>query len=61
MNQSFNVHGMSCGHCVNAVTNAVNPQPTTRVPRTISRVRFQEAGRGDAGAGREGSMQVGKG
>jgi copper chaperone len=31
MNQTFNVQGMTCGHCERAVTQAV--KPSTRPPR----------------------------
>lgn len=44
MNQSFNVQGMSCGHCVNAVTNAVksvDPQAQVQVDLAKGKVDVQ--------------------
>lgn len=44
MNQSFNVQGMSCGHCVNAVTNAVksvDPQAEVKVDLGSGKVDVQ--------------------
>ena len=44
MNQSFNVQGMSCGHCVNAVTNAVkslDPQAQVQVDLAEGQVDVQ--------------------
>jgi len=36
MNQTFNVQGMSCGHCERSVTNAIkqlDPQAEVRIDR----------------------------
>ena len=44
MNQSFQVQGMSCGHCVNAVTQAVksvDPQAEVQVDLAQGRVDVQ--------------------
>jgi len=44
MNQSFQVQGMSCGHCVGAVTNAVksvDPQAEVKVDLASGRVEVQ--------------------
>ena len=44
MNQSFNVQGMSCGHCVQAVTNAVkalDPQAEVKVDLAGGTVEVQ--------------------
>jgi len=44
MNQSFQVQGMSCGHCVNAVTQAVqsvDPQAEVKVDLTSGQVDVQ--------------------
>lgn len=41
MNQSFNVQGMSCGHCVGAVTQAVkgvDPQAEVKVDLASGKV-----------------------
>jgi copper chaperone len=41
MNQTFNVQGMTCGHCERAVTQAVktlDPQATVSVDRTAGKV-----------------------
>ena len=41
MNQTFNVTGMTCGHCERAVTQAVktvDPQATVRIDRAASKV-----------------------
>ena len=41
MNQSFNVHGMTCGHCERAVTQAVktvDPQAEVRIDRASGQV-----------------------
>jgi copper chaperone len=44
MNQTFQVQGMSCGHCVRAVTQAVknvDPQAEVRVDLGSGRVEVQ--------------------
>lgn len=44
MNQSFQVQGMSCGHCVNAVTQAVHsvdPQAEVKVDLASGKVDVQ--------------------
>lgn len=44
MNQSFNVQGMSCGHCVGAVTQAVksvDPQAEVKVDLASGKVEVQ--------------------
>jgi copper chaperone len=44
MNQSFNVQGMSCGHCVQAVTNAVktvDPAAEVKVDLATGKVEVQ--------------------
>lgn len=44
MNQSFQVQGMSCGHCVNAVTQAVrsvDPQAQVQVDLASGKVDVQ--------------------
>jgi copper chaperone len=44
MNQVFKVEGMSCGHCVGAVTNAVksvDPQAQVKVDLASGRVEVQ--------------------
>ena len=44
MNQSFQVQGMSCGHCVNAVTQAVksiDPQAEVQVDLGSGKVQVQ--------------------
>jgi copper chaperone len=44
MNQSFQVKGMSCGHCVGAVTNAVksvDPQAQVKVDLASGKVDVQ--------------------
>lgn len=41
MNQTFNVSGMTCGHCEKAVTRAirqVDPQAEVRIDRPQNRV-----------------------
>ena len=41
MNQTFNVQGMTCGHCEKAVTRAVkqlDPQAEVKIDRTINLV-----------------------
>ena len=41
MNQSFNVSGMTCGHCERAVTQAVktiDPQAEVRIDRASGQV-----------------------
>ena len=44
MNQSFQVQGMSCGHCANAVTQAVksiDPQAEVKVDLASGQVDVQ--------------------
>ena len=44
MNQQFQVEGMSCGHCVGAVTNAVktlDPQAQVKVDLASGKVEVQ--------------------
>jgi copper chaperone len=44
MNQTFQVQGMSCGHCVGAVTNAVkaiDPQAQVKVDLASGKVEVQ--------------------
>ena len=44
MNQTFNVQGMSCGHCVGAVTQAVksvDPQAEVKVDLASGQVDVQ--------------------
>jgi copper chaperone len=44
MNQSFNVQGMTCGHCERAVTQAVkavDPQAQVAIDRTSGKVEVQ--------------------
>ena len=44
MNQSFQVQGMSCGHCANAVTQAVkavDPQAQVKVDLASGKVDVQ--------------------
>jgi copper chaperone len=44
MNQSFNVQGMSCGHCVSAVTRAVksvDPAADVKVDLAGGKVEVQ--------------------
>ena len=44
MNQTFNVQGMTCGHCERAVTQAVksiDPQATVSIDRAAGRVDVQ--------------------
>ena len=44
MNQSFQVQGMSCGHCVGAVTQAVksvDPQAEVKVDLATGKVDVQ--------------------
>jgi copper chaperone len=63
MKQSFQVQGMSCGHCVSAVTQAVkavDPQAEVQVDLATGKVEVQsEAARADlAGAIQEEGYQV---
>ena len=47
MNQSFQVQGMSCGHCVQAVTRAVksiDPAAEVKVDLPSGRVEVQSTG-----------------
>ncbi len=44
MNQTFNVTGMTCGHCEKAVTQAikqVDPQAVVQIDRSQNRVNVQ--------------------
>ena len=44
MNQTFNVTGMTCGHCEKAVTRAiqqVDPQAEVKIDRSQNRVEVQ--------------------
>jgi copper chaperone len=44
MNQTFQVQGMSCGHCVGAVTDAVksvDPQAQVKVDLATGRVEVE--------------------
>ena len=44
--QVFNVHGMSCGHCVKAITNAVqakDPAASVRVDLAAKEVGVESA------------------
>jgi copper chaperone len=44
MNQSFDVQGMTCGHCEKAVTQAVqsvDPQATVTIDRPAGKVQVQ--------------------
>lgn len=46
MNQTFQVQGMSCGHCANAVTQAiksVDPQAEVKVDLASGKVEVQSA------------------
>ena len=46
MNQAFQVQGMSCGHCANAVTQAVraiDPQAEVKVDLASGQVDVQSA------------------
>jgi copper chaperone len=41
MNQTFNVQGMTCGHCEKAVTRAIqqlDPQAEVKIDRAINQV-----------------------
>jgi copper chaperone len=63
MKQSFQVQGMSCGHCVSAVTQAVkavDPQAEVQVDLATGKVEVQsEAARADlASAIQEEGYQV---
>ncbi len=43
-NQTFNVGGMTCGHCEKAVTNAIkqlDPQATVVIDRSQNKVEVQ--------------------
>jgi copper chaperone len=47
MNQTFQVQGMSCGHCVGAVTQAVktvDPAAEVKVDLATGKVEVQSAG-----------------
>lgn len=44
MNQTFNVKGMTCGHCERAVTQAVktlDPRAEVRIDRSTGKVEVQ--------------------
>lgn len=44
MNQTFNVTGMTCGHCEKAVTRAIkqiDPQAEVKIDRSQNRVEVQ--------------------
>lgn len=44
MNQTFQVTGMTCGHCEKAVTRAikqVDPQADVKIERSLNRVDVQ--------------------
>ncbi|MEO8022133.1 cation transporter [Polaromonas sp.] len=44
MNQTFNVKGMTCGHCERAVTQAVktlDPQAEVKIDRATGKVEVQ--------------------
>ena len=44
MNQTFNVQGMTCGHCEKAVTQAVqslDPQAQVKIDRSAGKVEVQ--------------------
>ena len=44
MNETFNVQGMTCGHCERAVTQAVrsvDPQAQVRIDRPAGKVEVQ--------------------
>ena len=46
MNQTFNVQGMTCGHCERAVTQAVkqvDPQAEVRIDRSSGKVEVQSS------------------
>ena len=51
MNQTFNVQGMTCGHCEKAVTQAVrsvDPQAKVVIDRPAGKVEVQTSGSRDA-------------
>lgn len=51
MNQTFNVQGMTCGHCEKAVTQAVqslDPQAQVRIDRPAGKVEVQSTQPRDA-------------
>jgi copper chaperone len=44
MNQTFQVNGMTCGHCEKAVTRAikqVDPQADVKIDRSLNKVDVQ--------------------
>ena len=46
MNQTFNVQGMTCGHCEKAVIRAVkqlDPQAEVKADRTLNQVDVESA------------------
>lgn len=51
MNQTFNVQGMTCGHCERAVTQAVqsvDPQAQVKIDRPAGKVEVQSSQPRDA-------------
>jgi copper chaperone len=51
MNQTFNVQGMTCGHCEKAVTSAIktlDPQAQVRIDRSQNLVEVDTAQTRDA-------------
>ena len=51
MNQTFNVQGMTCGHCENAVTRALkqlDPQAEVKIDRTANTVEVDSTQARDA-------------
>ncbi|MHB1124098.1 MAG: heavy-metal-associated domain-containing protein [Ramlibacter sp.] len=51
MNQTFNVQGMTCGHCEKAVTQAVqslDPQAQVKIDRPAGKVEVQSTQPRDA-------------
>ena len=51
MNQTFNVQGMTCGHCEKAVTRALkqlDPQAEVKIDRTANKVEVDSTRARDA-------------
>ena len=51
MNQTFNVQGMTCGHCEKAVTRALkqlDPQAEVKIDRTANKVEVDSTQARDA-------------
>ena len=51
MNQTFNVQGMTCGHCEKAVTRALkqlDPQAEVKIDRATSKVEVDSSQARDA-------------